>query len=271
MTDPARARRPARWGAVILAVLIAALAGAGCGSGRSSPEKAETITFLENDSSFAGFVGGSFSMNLLFRTPPGTVAPTVRTVRLLPTTSWLEISDISVNENNADGETRRWALGLTARGVAPGSADFAEIELETAGGRIRAALGSIRVDVVEGESAGLFALFTSGGVHPEPMPFEFSVENPTDEPVVLSDVLLDHPRIHYEKSDIVVAGAALGDAGYPLEPGAKVDVAVRWTVDDPGGPVNLEARPLLVVDRGSHTRYTGLHNLVVRKDPALAG
>lgn len=268
------ARGGSGWTRVVWPMAIALgalLVGSGCRGGASEPHVAETVAFLENQSAFSGFVGGQFSMNLLFRTPEGTTAPDVSAVRLLPAVPWLEIGDVSVTENSAHGDIRRWALGLTARGTGAGSAEFRDIELDTPAGPIRAAVGTIRVDIVAGEPAGLFALFTSGGVHPEPLPFEFTVENTTAAPAVLRDILLDHPLIRYEKADIAVAGAPLGAEGFRLDPGAKVDVAVNWSVQSVEAPVNLEARPLLVVGQAGEIRYTGLHNLVVRKDPALTG
>lgn len=252
------------------AVIVAAIVSlGGCAAHAPEPERAETVTFLENRSAFAGFVGGAFSMNLLFRTPPGTVPPEITDARFLPEAPWLEVTDVSVNENLPDGESRRWALGITARGSGPGQQEFGEMELTTEEGPIRVPIGRVRVEIVAGASAGLFALFVSGGVHPEPVPFEFTVENTTDSVATLRGVLLNHPLVGFAQNDIFVDGSPLGDAGYRLEPGAKVNVTVRWTVEEPDRPVNLEARPILVVERDGEVRYTGLHNMVVRKDEAI--
>lgn len=179
---------------MLLAVATIILAG-GCNAETAEPERADTVTFLENQSAFAGFVGGGFSMNLLFRTPPGTVAPEVTDARFLPEASWFEVTDVSVNENIPDGQYRRWALGVTARGRGPGTQEFRDIELDTGEGVIRAPIGTVRVEIVEGASP----------------------------------------------------------------------------VEEPDRPVNLEARPILLVERDGETRYTGLHNMVIRKDAAIEG
>ncbi len=249
---------------------IVALLVVGCDSTGVSSPGLVSARFLANDSVYAGVPGGTFSMNLLFSTEAHSSRPSIREVRLLPEASFLEVTDFSLSENDPGEGVRRWHLGVGVRADAPGSHQFTSIELMSSAGAHTVPLGALTVHIEDGMQSPVFPLFAGAGVHPEPEPYEFDVRNTAGEQVTLVDVVLPHSKIHFDRSSIQVDSAPLPPQGYTLEPGRKVPVKVAWRVDwPPPGPVNLEARGLLAVERAGRREWAGLHNMVFRKDPAL--
>jgi hypothetical protein len=252
----------------VLAVVLSVLNSGCSGSGETS-EPFDSLTFLPNEGVYLSYSGDSFTMNLMFHAPKsfGTGAAKVQDVRLFPDSNTVRQSSYEVRDSDPGPSVLRKHLAIGLRASKPGEHTFTEVELRREGKARRFPLGTLRVKVEDGSSAGLFALLEGGGVHPAPYPLTFSLRNTTPEAVVVKDVLVSHPRIHVERSQISVDGQRIPAGGFAMQPEQLARIRVDWSIDFPSRLANVEARPLLAIQRQKGTDYVGLHNMVFRYDP----
>ena len=248
----------------------------GCREAESAREPLP-LNVLPNNSAYASYIdadiGSGFSMNLRFY---HDVADTynITDITLLPATDIVTLDDFNVTDLGVVNGVSLQGLGVSMIAESPGTHTFTDIEITANGATVTLPLGQLRTTVVaEKPSELLFISRQIGGDFRESHPVDLKVENTSDEVVVVKDVLLGHPHIHFDAQDIIINPLwdvePLPTEGFSLQPGESVNLQLDWEVGMPEEvPINMEARPLLLVEEGGELRSLGLLNMAFIRDPA---
>jgi hypothetical protein len=230
------------------------------------------IGFLTNDAVYASFVGDLFAMNLVFSYPKDRTAGDAfenPQIELLPPNDVASVRSFDVKDNTPGPRTHRKSLGITLAARKGGEHTFTGVRIRTRRWERTFDLGRLHVIVRNGSVAGdVLALSKTAGIVNRPVPLEISIENTSDRPMTLEEVVLpSHPDIALDAGSILLSGQPLPPGGYVLGPLQHAQMQVRWTVRPPDRPTNIEVRPMLRFDVDGREEYAGLQNVVFRFDP----
>ncbi|MEM8534669.1 MAG: hypothetical protein AAGF95_27755 [Chloroflexota bacterium] len=248
----------------------------GCREAESAREPLP-LNVLPNNSAYASYInediGSGFSMNLRFY---HDVADTynITDITLLPVTDIVTLDDFNVTDLGVVNGVSLQGLGVSMIAESPGTHTFTDIEMTANGATVTLPLGKLRTTVATEKRAEFLSISRQvGGSFRESHPLDFTVENDSDKSAVVKDVLVEHPHIYFDAQDIIINPLwdvePLPIEGLTIHPGESVNLQLDWEVGMPGeGPINMEARPLLVVEEEGELRFLEFINTIFRRDPA---
>lgn len=230
------------------------------------------IRFIPNNVSYVAFPDSTFSTNLkLLLANQDINQDTVTSIQLLPETSIAEIQSFNVESGVPVDGLMSQSIHLSIKGREVGTHTFSEAVITTGDTSHTVPLGQFNVTVLEGESAGVLVLFKNAGIFDESIPNEFSVRNTTEETITVKEVVLPHSRVTFTPDDLLVhqiGGAVpIPATGFEIAPTEEVAFTLDWDVDLPADqPINIDVRPLLVVEKQGETQYGVMGNMIFRKE-----
>lgn len=246
----------------------------GCSQSQTVYAPNATVSFLPTVGSYLAHTDNDqFYVNLQMMHDPSMSFPEnmMERVELLPASDLMEVGRFTVGAPVTGKNVSLRPVHLLLKPKRSGEHLFSRLRLSGPNGMQRDLdVGELYVRVVAGERSGLFSYFRDAGVFGHPMPLRMAVKNHHTEPVRLLGIQGWHPRIDFAAAQTLVDGFdPLPDSGLPLAPDQKVEMRFNWTVDlGKNEPINLDIRPLLLVEQDGRTQYTGLHNMVFRFNPA---
>lgn len=256
---------------VFLFFIIASLAA--CSKGNNETE----VYFVKNEGAYESYVGTNhqdiFLLNLAFNHSPSLALnqSDLKSIELLPKTDIAEITEYKVVENPPQGNLKQKALMIHMKSKRKGTHTFNQISFDGQFGKRTFALGTITININEGEFSGVIPLSQTIGVFPVSTPLEITPKNVSDYPITIKDFKINNPYIIFEKKDIKILKnnvlIPLPQEGYTLLPNEKTYMKVDWSIKFPKDEIlNIEARPLLVSEKNGKAEYAGVPNGIFRND-----
>ncbi|WP_129670548.1 hypothetical protein [Candidatus Chloroploca sp. Khr17] len=251
-----------------------------CGSPGASAEPTPTpapVSVIANQGAYAVLVDEVFSMNLLleFSRLDAFERDAVEAVALTPASPLIEVVNAQTFSQAIGGLRSRRNLTLDVRALAPGEHTFTGMLIRTSTRSYEVPVGELRVEILTGQTPGFFTVFQTRGVFEEPQPLVTTLVNPTRTTYQFRGIIPTNPALSYGPEDlkqIAADGTAtpVPPEGLTLEPGARIEIRLDWTVDMPNDEGrSVELRPLALLEGPDGPVYIPMANLVFRNAQAV--
>lgn len=231
------------------------------------------LSFLPTVGSYVAHTDDDqFYVNLQMMHNPALSLPDglVERMELLPASDLVEVERFHLGAPVSGQNVSLRPVHLLLKALRPGEHRFTHLRIYGPHGMQRELeVGELYVKVIAGERSDVFSYFRSAGVFGQPMPLQMAVKNHHTASVRVLGINGWHPKIEFAGAQILINDVeTLPERGLQLDPEQKVEMRLNWAVDlSQNEPINLDVRPLLMVEQDGRTRYTGLHNMVFRFNP----
>jgi hypothetical protein len=250
----------------------------GCSLSTPTVAPIDTISFVPNDNVYVTFPNSGFPAHFVVRHDTALVLDqaTVQSITFLPQPpgTFVELDSFRVSQIGTFDEETLHNVNVRFKARATGTHTFTEAVITTTDQTYTLPIGSVTVVSQPGQMAPIIVGFESG-IYRQSAPNRFSVKNSNESDLIIKDVVLPHNRIRFTQQDIAAhttdSTRPLPPEGLRLSPGERASFTLDWVVDlPPDELLNIDVRPLLLVEYQGQTMYGVMANMVFRHDPRPA-
>jgi hypothetical protein len=256
-----------RLGIVLLLIILA-----GC-QVVSTP--LEPVAFVPNSSAYAATVADRFAVNLAlnYSRMESLEREAITGIELLPPSDLVRVVQVQRFAQALGNNRARSNVTLELEAQQAGNHTFTSAIVQTASQRYEIPLGNLEILVLNGTMPGFYAVAQTRGIQPEFGPGELTFTNPTATTYRFSEFLPAHPTLQLPADAIVIRNpdgttSPLPSDGLDLPPGARIAIQLNWQLSFPDSPLNVEWRPVAVLEGPDGPVFLPLINIIYRNEAA---